>query len=238
MNMKPFLNLFVIIFLFNPLFTFSQVNFEKKIKSNEFSSFLEKFRAIEVPANFPFNSIKYYNDHQKENSDGSLTMIKTKYLNVTNSNFLPQVNYNNQELRLKLLAIFKYRLNDNFLAIIYNRSLDSDFPTDGLGDWLILCTFDTIGNLIDTLPLTGYTFETIEQSSEITKELKIKTYRYEHSLNYQKHREVYSEYVLDTKTGKILLLNSKCRKVKDNPNNDSFAPLEEFHSCNKALDKN
>jgi len=230
--MKKLFKFGLILSIFFPSLSFSQ-NIQDK---TDFEYFMGKFKSLKLPMKFPFDSIMYYNDYQKENTDGSIKTIKTKYVDISNSKYLPKFNYNKRDLKLKILAIYNYQINENFCAIIYNKSLDSDFPVEGLGDWLILCIYDMKGNMTDSLSIAGYTFESTKQSSEISKELKIKTQKFQDSPYDNKKKsyetkEILSEYSISKETGKILILKSESRKVKFNEETGLFIPLEPFKSC-------
>jgi hypothetical protein len=229
--MRNFIRMLLFVFAYSPFYSFSQVSNGNDQNYVEFNSFLEKFKLLKLPKKLPFDSLEYYNDHQEVTTKGSIKMVKTQYLNITDSKFLPKVNYNKKGLKLKFLAIYKFKLNEKYWAIIYDKCLEADDPVVGLGDWLILGTFDNSGNMIDSLSLTGYTYESVEQSSEISKEFKIETKRFETTpFDYKKHsvdsKEIKSEYNIDKVTGRIIILKSEFRKVKYNAG--LYEPLEPF----------
>jgi hypothetical protein len=208
---------------------------QKTTEKKEFQQFMEQFHEIRFPA--VYDSVINYFDQTYLNTVGYKK--KSPFKAVIYDSFLPQIDYDTLIYSLHQYAIHKHILQNDFNVIVFSRYLAPKYNQyiEGQGLWLVLATYSSGGDLIDTLFIAGSSHELFDQKAEITEDLKIRIQGYAYSpYNYEQQRpgptdEYELEYKIDPKTGRIVCKTSQIRRVDMNATTYAFEPVEPFRPC-------
>lgn len=205
--------------LFIILIFFVKCSYTQTEKSN-IDNFFSKFISRELPFEVSLDSL-YYFGKTNINSEGNYLPSKFQDLGESDIVNIPAINKSlDKEHNLRNSAICKFEILENFTLLLYNREIyteDFDSFSYGTSESLILCTYNNVGKLTDTLTLAGYVLPNIEQLGKITKDLHITTKRYfilpDDSIPGLNANETINDYYINDK-GKFILISTLTKKGK------------------------